>query len=183
MSELWDATAEKFRKVTDRIGRPIDDGIFDTVVALNALGITTSASCEGHLDHGLSHPWIDVQLSELTDFYTPEMAQMSEDIRKMRVRLCESYTPEMRQLQEEWERMRSGERLKLFSMLADFYKDRVVSYDRMITFSVLGRIRSQGGDYLSLLPEDERALRMKDYQQEMRAFTEFLKSIYVSREV
>lgn len=43
MSTLWDETAEKFRKVTDRLGMPIDKGIFDTVVALNALGVPTNS--------------------------------------------------------------------------------------------------------------------------------------------
>jgi hypothetical protein len=175
VSTLWNETAGKFRKVTDRLGCPIDAGIFDTVVALNILGITTRMSCEGHLDHGLSHPWIDVHLSEPTDFYTPEMMQMSEDISKTKVRLYESYTPEMRQSQEEWERMRSGERLKLFSILSEFYRGRVVSFDRIITIDMRGRIQSQGGDYLSLLPESERVLRMKEYQQEMADFTVFLR--------
>lgn len=61
----WDELTEIFSHVTDRIGRSIDKGIFDTVVALNALGIATSASCEGHLDHGLPYPWVDVKEPEL----------------------------------------------------------------------------------------------------------------------
>jgi hypothetical protein len=80
----WDETAEKFRKVTDRLGMPIDDGIFDTVVALNILGVTTRMSCEGHLDHGLSYPWIDIGLPDPTNYDTPEIAQMREDIRPIR---------------------------------------------------------------------------------------------------
>lgn len=33
---------------TDKLGTPIDPGIFETVVALNLLGLHTLQSCEGH---------------------------------------------------------------------------------------------------------------------------------------
>jgi hypothetical protein len=48
----WKELAEKFSYVTDKIGKPIDEGILETVVAFNVLDITPSMSCEGHLDHG-----------------------------------------------------------------------------------------------------------------------------------
>lgn len=54
----WKELAEEFSHVTDKIGRPIDEGIFEIVVALNMLGIHTRQSCEGHLDHGFAYPWI-----------------------------------------------------------------------------------------------------------------------------
>jgi hypothetical protein len=68
-------------------------------------------------------------------------------------------------------------RHKLFGYLTDFYKNREVPFDRIITFDQK-RIRSQGGDYLPLLIEDERAKKMNEYSEEMRDFTDFLKSIY-----
>lgn len=57
----WLDTVETFKRVTDKLGKPIDDGIFDTVVALNLLGIVTTASCEGHIGWGVPHPWIDIE--------------------------------------------------------------------------------------------------------------------------
>ena len=42
----------------DRLGKPIDPGIFALVVALNMAGIPTSQSCEGHLGWGLPYPWV-----------------------------------------------------------------------------------------------------------------------------
>lgn len=57
----WEETAARFRRVVDKLGKPIDAGIFETVVALNMAGITTRASCEGHLDWGVPHPWVDVE--------------------------------------------------------------------------------------------------------------------------
>ena len=54
----WKELAEEFSHVTDKIGRPIDEGIFEIVVALNMLGVHTRQSCEGHLDHGFAYPWV-----------------------------------------------------------------------------------------------------------------------------
>ncbi|MGH2507769.1 MAG: hypothetical protein ACRDHZ_10270 [Ktedonobacteraceae bacterium] len=56
----WEETAEQFRKMTDTLGKRIDDGIFEMVVALNVLGITTRQSCQGHLEWGLPYPWVDI---------------------------------------------------------------------------------------------------------------------------
>lgn len=61
----WEETAAYFRRVTDKLGKKIDTGIFETVVTLNMAGIATRASCQGHLDWGLPYPWIDLE---------PEMA-------------------------------------------------------------------------------------------------------------
>src|SRR5580765_6275630 len=51
-------------KVVDGLGLHIDAGILGTVVAFNASGMYTTASCEGHLDHGAAYPWIDVSSKE-----------------------------------------------------------------------------------------------------------------------
>src|SRR5689334_14553390 len=58
----WEQIAARFYTATDKIGMRIDSGILETVIALNVLGIETSASCEGHLDHGVGAPWIDIEV-------------------------------------------------------------------------------------------------------------------------
>jgi hypothetical protein len=176
--QRWDEIAEKFSHVTDRIGMPIDPGIFETVVALNALDIPTSMSCEGHLDHGLPYPWVALGLTVLSNWNDPpEIAHMKETIRELQVQIAKNTTPEMKQMEQEAKRVRLEERFKLFRMLSEFYQGRAVSFDRIITFDN-GRIQSQGADYLLLLSEDERAKKMNEYADEMRDFTDFLKSIY-----
>ena len=132
----WIEVSEKFSHVTDKLGEPIDKGIFDTVVSLNILGFVTRQSCEGHLDHGLPYPWVDV----------------------------------------------ANKRDDLFLHLSKFYDGRVVGFDSVIIIDARGRIKSHGGDYLYLLPEDERQDRLNEYQGEMREFTAFLKSICLSTE-
>lgn len=57
----WQETVKVFSRVTDKLGKNIDDGIFDTVVALNMLGISTIQSCEGHLDWGVPYPWVAIK--------------------------------------------------------------------------------------------------------------------------
>jgi len=61
LTSTWEETAKQYRRVVDKLGKKIDEGIFDTVVALNMAGVTTRASCEGHLDWGVPHPWIDIE--------------------------------------------------------------------------------------------------------------------------
>jgi hypothetical protein len=176
--QRWDEIAEKFSHVNDRIGMPIDGGIFETVVALNALDIPTSMSCEGHLDHGLPYPWVAIGLSGLsTQSDPPEIAHMRENIRELQLQIAKHTTPEMKQMQQEAQKVQLEKRFKLFKMLSEFYQGRAVSFDRIITIEH-GRIRCQGGDYLLLLSEDERAKKMSEYSEEMRDFTDFLKSIY-----
>src|SRR5690606_16622376 len=51
---------EEVESIVDAIGKPIDKGIFETVVYLNALGIPTTQSCEGHADSGRPWPWVRI---------------------------------------------------------------------------------------------------------------------------
>jgi hypothetical protein len=53
---------EEVSRWVDGLGERVDPGIKDTVVALNLLGIPTVSSCEGHLDHGRTLPWVDIGL-------------------------------------------------------------------------------------------------------------------------
>lgn len=54
-------TPENINNIGDSLGYPIDPGIKDLVLQLNRLGIITTASCEGHLTHGLCYPWVDCE--------------------------------------------------------------------------------------------------------------------------
>ena len=53
--------ASRLDATIDAFGQPIDQGIRSTVLYLQALGITTSQSCEGHRDHGRPWPWIRIE--------------------------------------------------------------------------------------------------------------------------
>jgi hypothetical protein len=46
--------------LTDKLGMPIDANIQELVISFWMHNIKTEASCEGHLDHGVPYPWIDI---------------------------------------------------------------------------------------------------------------------------
>jgi hypothetical protein len=69
MMQTWNDAVEKFSKVTDKLGKPIDQGIFETVICLNLLGVVTRQSCEGHLEWGLPYPWVDFDKEEQQRLY------------------------------------------------------------------------------------------------------------------
>jgi len=41
----------------------LDKGIRKVVIAFNKLGLSTSGSCEGHLDWGLPYPWVEFNVA------------------------------------------------------------------------------------------------------------------------
>ena len=53
----WQEIAEQCAGITDASGKPIDPGIIETVIVLNALDFHTTMSCEGHLEWGTGAPW------------------------------------------------------------------------------------------------------------------------------
>src|SRR5260221_6862287 len=66
--QQWRDLTVRISGIADKLGMPIDAGIRETVIALNALGFTTRQSCESHLDHGTGAPWVDV-ISTSTKIY------------------------------------------------------------------------------------------------------------------
>src|SRR5216683_6860035 len=74
----WEEGRSEVSRFTDRLGSPIDEGIFDTVVVLNLLGFRTFQSCEGHLDHGCPYPWVDVIDAERFSHHTNRWIHVCE---------------------------------------------------------------------------------------------------------
>lgn len=58
--QAWQSVVVRMEKVTDRSGTPIDAGIMPLVVALNAHGVNTTFSCEGHLEEGSAFPYVRI---------------------------------------------------------------------------------------------------------------------------
>ncbi len=66
------AKLAEVRGYTDGLGLGLDEGIVDTVAALQLNGFQTSASCEGHVDWGCGAPWVDVQAAHEPPGLFPE---------------------------------------------------------------------------------------------------------------
>ena len=184
----WEDIAARFVRVIDGLGTKIDPGILETVIALNALGIETSASCEGHLDHGTGAPWIDIEVLSASE-QSIHVAEMFTQANKA---FEEQTLPEDAIDALFAEAHREQDRIKvihleqckiLMSYLAAFYAVRRIPYDRQLAMhprDMSGRVRmeSHGADFQSVAPLEMRAQKLAEYQEEMQAFTEFLKQIY-----
>lgn len=181
--EQWERMAERCRRVVDRLGKPIDEGIFETVVALNLLGIHTSASCEGHSNWGIYAPWVDIQtpgaeedykiLNEAHIYYNEQI-----NAKKLsHVELRQLYD-QTNQLEREVNEKQLSERFMLMGYLAHFYENRHSAYDRILTLqhhTYSARLESLGAHFQRVAPGERRVQKLAEYQEEMRAFTAFLK--------
>src|SRR6266511_1734638 len=71
-TDQWNMTKTDVLRMVDKLGRPLDDEIVDTVVALQMLGIHTTASCSGHIDRVTGGPYVVFSAPEanpLEEFY------------------------------------------------------------------------------------------------------------------
>lgn len=56
--QVWEDVFDIVARTVDDQGRRIDLGIMGVVLGLNAHGVKTTFSCEGHLDHSMPYPWV-----------------------------------------------------------------------------------------------------------------------------
>src|SRR5690242_15037013 len=56
----WAKAEHSVSQIKDTLDKPVDPGITDTLTGLLAYGFPTAGSCEGHLDHGVKAPWVDI---------------------------------------------------------------------------------------------------------------------------
>jgi excisionase family DNA binding protein len=159
-----------YSRVTDRLEMPIDLGILDVVVAMNAMNLYTTASCEGHLDHGAAYPWVDVSRKEAEVLAQKIAEAMYEGKRE---------EPETQQMMKQHRHFLLQAECDLVEQLNAFYQHYPFVYDRHLSISRFSngmpRLESYGGEMQEFRPENERATKLKEYQQEMHAFGDFLK--------
>jgi len=166
----WQEVAERLLHTVDGLGTPIDEKILETVVALNVLGVCTSQSCEGHLDHGRPYPWIT---------FTTALA---ETLKQSANVVAETDYAAAHHLKRQVEALHAHDQQKVLGYLALFYAQRQVPYDQLlIVYSRIpgtSRLECQGGITQVLQPAERQAQKLVAYQQEMQAFAAFLKACY-----
>lgn len=169
----------RVRELRDALGKPVEAGIEETVVFLNAHGLPTTQSCEGHLDPSEEHrkslaPYAEIGFR----IEEGELIPHGEDY---------TLTPEG---QAKW-RENVKFQARTLELFDEFYQDRQVSVGTRVAFRSIGaygefRITNVGADTLQqfvesgLLSRDDPEVREKHeaYRAEMEAFTEFLKRKY-----
>lgn len=172
----WEEARAFARRITDRLGNPIDEGILETVVALNMLGFRTCQSCEGHLDGGRPYPWIDFETGECPMWYEQAQEEVNREgqsaeeeeaaVDRLMAQLADYHHPDhlytrLSALLDDFYESRSGDpedwRLLLHCMQPGYY-----------------RLCSAGGYAADEWTETARAANLARSQAEMQAFTVFL---------
>ena len=197
---------KKVDKITDALGIPVDEGIKEAVVIFNAVGLYTSGSCEGHLNHGLPAPWIDVKApNEPKGRYVGENEIYRKVARKYNLKVeevrrgynIEAWWEAIKEAEKsgetkEYKRWRKENKKllkKAKKFLEEFYKKRKVDPDVKLKIDIFGngsfRIHN-GGKYYKLVNDlsrkEKREVKkmLKKFREEINAFTEFLKNKYFS---
>ncbi len=206
----WEKQRQEIENSADTLGYKIDEQIKESLVAFNLVGLPTSASCEGHVDHGISAPWIEVSApnqpeerffgeNEIFQKVAEKYGIQVEDMKRMAnpeanrayweavgEASCQEETPEYRHWREETQKLIE----KASGLLEEFYRNREVPPGIKLEISEGGegefRVCNGGEDYRPV-PEDltdeekkQLAQRLVKYQAEMKEFTAFLKDKYFS---
>ena len=176
-NQEWENLEQEFKRTVDGLGKHIDPSIMKTVVSLNAMGIYTTASCEGHLDRACPYPWIDVSLKKAEN--------LSEKIFVL-VREGKREEEETQRLMKEHRELALQAEQGLVKQLEEFYQHYPFNYDRHLSIWRFGngkpRMQSHGAEYQAFRDLAERAEKLKEYQQEMQRFAAFLKARFFERD-
>jgi hypothetical protein len=175
----WDEAGAFARRLTDRLGYPIDEGIVEMVVALNVCGLPTSQSCAGHLDRGHPYPWIDFQTEECPAWY--EQAQEDVCREGLNAEEEEAAVAHLMALVAAYHH-KDHLYTRLEALLDTFYESRPDSEWRVIVHCMRPgyyRMCSACGYTEDEWPENARAENLARAQAEMQAFTMFLKQLWL----
>ena len=205
---LWDKTMEQLDRVADRLGKPIDAGIKETVVAFIVSEFPTYGSCEGHVEERFDksiklRPYIEVGLdeprqrfigeSEIKEHIAAEYGITAEELedndaaeRAYWDYIHEQDVPETLEFLEIRAKNEELERL-IQQILETFYQNRQVSEDIKLTIKRIGpaghfRVTT-AKENPKEVPESELENCQKQLlaeQEEVKAFTQFLKGRFLS---
>lgn len=171
----WQKVYQEVERIVDKLGKPVDPGIKESVVALRVLGLETQASCEGHLDRGVKGPWIDVG---------PEIPQALKDRMREQRKHGGHMDPELENKVGELKIKNLEDQLRLMGLLEEFYNDRNVPLERRLILKFYpydARLISQGAELQDLYRPEVQREKLKEFQKEMAAFTKFVKEKYFSQ--
>jgi hypothetical protein len=183
----WQQFRETVDGMGDGLGYRVDLGIRDTVAAFNANGFSTTASCEGHLDHGVAAPWIDIEDPSTDDLWEKsseafEIADKAEE-NKQPERVLKALYKRAHEQRGEARRPTLLQAKRLMSFLADFYEDREVPFDRRLTLELNGsscRIQSSGALVQAIEDDQTKSANLEQYREEMKLFSNYLKSKFLN---
>jgi hypothetical protein len=186
LEQRYQQMYERVSTFTDKLGMPVDPNIFETVVMLNLLGLSTFQSCEGHLDHGCPYPWVTVIDEERSRVFNRMWLSVCELEAQAKVSGDEtvydrylSADTQLRALVARWE---ADDLIfeKLSKLLDVFYAQQGMQTNpaRLLVRRLQpGTYRIEPGFSLVAkeLPPDLNATYLARGQTEMRAFASYLR--------
>ncbi len=184
----WKQIEQEVDSITDALGKHIDGGIRDAVIALKANQINTVGSCEGHAERRIPSPWIDVEGVD-----TPESLQAKQILPELdeKINDIETEDSEAAELNDLYTRRHEAyyeailpqlqEVEKVIQLLDKFYATRAVSEDRRLIINAIdnmGRIESQGSRIQAIRSDTDKQKKLDEYKEEMKLFADFLKNMF-----
>lgn len=162
----WANLTAEIDEMGDKLGLGIDEEIKEAVIGLQAHGLETAQSCEGHDDHGDALPFVLVAV-EKEDGWEESEAGKRE--------MTAANTAQVEKLQtmlDEWYRSREEE-------------GEIVSPEQRLVLKPRGifgvaDLQSASQERLSALPEAERKIQAPDFRDEMQKFSAYLKERFLS---
>ncbi len=145
-------------KVTDKLGKPIDEGIKKMVLILNQIGFRTAMSCEGHKhSEGYTFPWVDIEAEPLKGWRDNE------------------------EKKKRWSQENLWQARRMITLLDEFYRERqllflglMLSLDWRGIFGAF-RLQSMEVRTLRILTKTEQEKKYQLCVKEMDDFIDFLK--------
>lgn len=182
----WEQITLQVNASQDRLGKGIDQGIKDTVIALQAHEINTLQSCEGHLHWGTGAPWVEIgaKVAEKGEQQITSLLQALDGVEHQHASPLEleKLEEQLGKLQAETTRENLTERRKLMFLLQKYYEHRHVPYEQQLVLQSYGlgrtRLESQGAALQAIEVPEFRQQKLQAYQQEMNAFAQFLRESY-----
>jgi hypothetical protein len=163
----FDQVRQEVAQLADKLGNPIDPGILDTVAAFHMHGIHTVGSCEGHLDHATTGPYVM--------FESPQSGELLKQLQE----IPDKTRPEYKKVFHEASKLNMAEVQKLLPLLDGFYEDRDTPHSRRLIIRCFGptvaKLMAQDADLADIMTQEERARLLGENQLEMMAFTNYLK--------
>jgi hypothetical protein len=157
---------QKVALLSDKLGRPIDEGIRLTVAALRVHNFVTSQSCEGHLERKTAGPWVDIESPDAQRLLKimQDGAHSGPEFMKNRAVLVKA-----NRLEQD----------RLLALLRKFYQSHHSSYSVLLTITESGpgwgRLCPHAGRFMQLSNHDNEYTQwLQVAQAEMSDFTEFL---------
>jgi hypothetical protein len=178
----WARIEKQFKKISDRLGTLIDQKILSLVVALNALGLETLQSCEGHIEYGTYAPWVSFNVPSAAGYKAKVLEIADRHADEDRPRYSAEECGELYRLADMQKKSIAQARIAVDRYIDLFYAEhkpmkpesKIVVRDGADFFL----IEAQGSAKQQERRKDARKRHLALYQQEFQAFADFLKYCY-----